>query len=418
MLEIDFILDNPDVVRANNEKRGVDIDIEKTRELANERSEMIQRVQSLREQANDISGKIPQAGDDERKELIEQARDIKEQVQEEEAKLESVEKQLNELLIQFPNILRDDVPEGEDESDNEVMREVGEKTTFDFKPKDHLELAEELGLIDMERAAKVSGARFAYLTGELVTLQFALMQYAFSVVLPEGFTPVIPPHMVSTDAMGAMGYLQHGGEEEIYHLKNDDLVMIGTSEQSLGPRFMNEIIERELPVRMVGYSPCYRREAGSYGKDTRGIFRVHQFDKVEMFTIVHPDHSDDEHDFLLSIQERLMKGLNLPYRVVRLCAGDTGTPAARTYDIETWIPSQKRYRETHSTSNTTDFQMRRLKTRFKEDGENKFPHALNGTAFALGRTMIAILENNQRADGTVVVPEVLRPWTNFDVIGE
>jgi seryl-tRNA synthetase len=418
MLEIDFILDNPDVVRANNEKRGVDIDIEKTRELANERSEMIQRVQSLREQANDISDKIPQAGDDERKELIEQARDIKEQVQEEEAKLESVEKQLNELLIQFPNVLRDDVPEGEDESDNEVMREVGEKTTFDFKPKDHLELAEELGLIDMERAAKVSGARFAYLTGELVTLQFALMQYAFSVVLPEGFTPVIPPHMVSTDAMGAMGYLQHGGEEEIYHLKNDDLVMIGTSEQSLGPRFMNEIIERELPVRMVGYSPCYRREAGSYGKDTRGIFRVHQFDKVEMFTIVHPDHSDDEHDFLLSIQERLMKGLNLPYRVVRLCAGDTGTPAARTYDIETWIPSQKRYRETHSTSNTTDFQMRRLKTRFKEDGENKFPHALNGTAFALGRTMIAILENNQRADGTVVVPEVLRPWTNFDVIGE
>jgi len=223
---------------------------------------------------------------------------------------------------------------------------------------------------------------------------------------------------VSTDAMAAMGYLQHGGEEEIYHLKNDDLVMIGTSEQSLGPRFMNEIIERELPVRMVGYSPCYRREAGSYGKDTRGIFRVHQFDKVEMFSIAHPDNSDDEHEFLLQIQERLMKGLNLPYRVVRLCAGDTGTPAARTYDIETWIPSQKRYRETHSTSNTTDFQMRRLKTRFKEGGENKFPHALNGTAFALGRTMIAILENNQQEDGTVVVPEVLRPWTNFDVIGE
>ena len=418
MLDLDFILDNPDVVRANNEKRGVDIDIDQTRELANKRSEMIQQVQSLREQANDISDKIPQAGDDERKELIEQARDIKEQVQEGEAKLESVEKQLNALLIQFPNILRDDVPAGEDESENELMREVGEKPTFDFEPKDHLELAEALGLIDMERAAKVSGARFAYLTGELVTLQFALMQYAFSVVLPEGFTPVIPPHMVSTDAMGAMGYLHHGGEEEIYHLKNDDLVMIGTSEQSLGPRFMNEIIERELPVRMVGYSPCYRREAGSYGKDTRGIFRVHQFDKVEMFTIAHPETSDDEHEFLLSIQERLMEGLNLPYRVVRLCAGDTGTPAARTYDIETWIPSQKRYRETHSTSNTTDFQMRRLKTRFKEDGENKFPHALNGTAFALGRTMIAILENNQREDGTVVVPEVLRPWTNFDVIGE
>jgi seryl-tRNA synthetase len=243
------------------------------------------------------------------------------------------------------------------------------------------------------------------------------LQYALTELVKEGFVPVVPPHMVSTKAMGAMGYLERGGEEEIYHLKNDDLVMIGTSEQAIGPMLMDEILEpAKLPLRYVGFSPCYRREAGSYGKDTRGIIRVHQFDKVEMFSFTDAESSNAEHEFLLEMQERLMKGLGLPYRVQKLASGDTGGPSAKTYDIETWIPSQKTYRETHSTSNTTDYQTRRLNTRIKRDGKNELAHALNGTAFAIGRILVAIMENNQQEDGSIVVPEVLRPWVGKDVI--
>ena len=246
---------------------------------------------------------------------------------------------------------------------------------------------------------------------------FALIQYALSALVKEGFMPVIPPHMIFTKAMAAMGYLDHGGEEEIYHLKNDDAVLIGTSEQAIGPMFMDEILDGEkFPLRFVGFSPCYRREAGSYGKDMKGILRMHQFDKVEMFSFTDAEHSDSEHEFLLSMQEHLMQGLKLPYRVMKLCSGDTGAPSSRTYDIETWIPSQDKYRETHSTSNTTDFQTRRLNTRFKKDGSKQLAHALNGTAFAIGRTLIAIMENYQQEDGSIVVPEVLRTWVGKDVI--
>ncbi|HBK35277.1 serine--tRNA ligase [Candidatus Uhrbacteria bacterium RIFOXYA2_FULL_40_9] len=417
MIDLRYILEQPEVVAANNKKRFVDIDLSSSQSLSHERKSLLEQIQDKREQGNVIAGKIPQASEGERQTFIEQGRTLKESVKELEATLQGVEEQLDVELRKYPNLLREDVPEGADDSGNEVMRSFGEIPTFDFEPKDHLDLGESLGMIDSERAAKVSGARFTYLKGDAVLLEFALVQYALSLLIKEGFIPIVPPHMIFSKAMGAMGYLEHGGEEEIYHLKNDDLVLIGTSEQAIGPMHMDEILEeKQLPLRYMGISPCYRREAGSYGKDTRGILRVHQFDKIEMFSFTTPENSDQEHEVLLSMQEKLMQGLLLPYRVVKLCAGDTGRPSARTYDIETWMPTQGTYRETHSTSNTTDYQTRRLNTRIRREGKNVFAHALNGTAFAIGRTLIAIMENNQQADGSIRVPEVLQPWVGKDFI--
>ena len=417
MIDLRYILEQPEVVAANNKKRFVDIDLSSSQSLSHERKSLLEQIQDKREQGNVIAGKIPQASEGERQTFIEQGRTLKESVKELEATLQGVEEQLDVELRKYPNLLREDVPEGADDSGNEVMRSFGEIPTFDFEPKDHLDLGESLGMIDSERAAKVSGARFTYLKGDAVLLEFALVQYALSLLIKEGFIPIVPPHMIFSKAMGAMGYLEHGGEEEIYHLKNDDLVLIGTSEQAIGPMHMDEILEeKQLPLRYMGISPCYRREAGSYGKDTRGILRVHQFDKIEMFSFTTPENSDQEHEVFLSMQEKLMQGLLLPYRVVKLCAGDTGRPSARTYDIETWMPTQGTYRETHSTSNTTDYQTRRLNTRIRREGKNVFAHALNGTAFPIGRTLIAIMENNQQADGSIRVPEVLQPWVGKDFI--
>jgi seryl-tRNA synthetase len=418
MIDIKRILEEPELVAQNNERRGKDLDVSVVVELHQKRLSSIEEVQTLRTRGNEIAGKIPQASEEERPALIAEGKEIKGQVKAKEAALATVEEQLHAQLRQYPNILQEDVPLGTDESANETLREVGDRPEFGFEPKDHLDLGEALDIIDMNRATKVAGARFVYLKGDAVMLEFALLQYALTELVKEGFVPVVPPHMVSTKAMGAMGYLERGGEEEIYHLKNDDLVLIGTSEQAIGPMLMDEILDpAQLPLRYVGFSPCYRREAGSYGKDTRGIIRVHQFDKVEMFSFTDGASSKDEHEFLLEMQERLMKGLGLPYRVQKLASGDTGSPSSKTYDIETWIPSQKTYRETHSTSNTTDYQTRRLNTRIKREGKNELAHALNGTAFAIGRILVAIIENNQQEDGSVVVPEVLQPWVGKDVIG-
>lgn len=418
MIDIKLLFEDTVRIANNNANRGKKIDVNIAMCLHENRVALIEEVQKLRTRSNEIAALIPSVtSDDERRALVEEGKAIKDQVKEKEAILSRMEAELATELKRYPNILREDVPAGKDETSNELVRTFGEPTKFDFEPKDHLDLGMELDVIDMDRAAKVAGARFAYLKGDAVLLEFALVQYALQVTLKEGFVPVMPPHMISTAAMGAMGYLEHGGEEEIYHLKNDDLVLIGTSEQSIGPMLMDEIIDGEkVPLRYLGFSPCYRREAGSYGKDTRGIIRVHQFDKVEMFSFTTPERSDDEHHLLLSIQERLMQGLKLPHRVLKLCSGDTGAPSARTYDIETWIPSQKTYRETSSTSNTTDFQTRRLNTRVKLDGKNVLAHALNGTAFAIGRVIVAIMENYQQADGSVMVPDVLRPWVGKDRI--
>ncbi len=410
MIDIKLIQNSPDRVKLNNKKRGKNIDVDETIRLAEKQVGLIKSVEAIRAEANHVASSIPKASDAERDGLIKEGKSLKEQVKAMDEELSSVTRQLEELLRSYPNLLMDDVPDGGEEN-NEVERVVGEPTTFDFEVKDHMQLGEALGIIDSERAAKVSGSRFTYLRGDGALLQFAILQYTMNHLVSEGFEPVIPPNIVSYDAMSAMGYLERGGEEEIYHLKNDDQVLIGTSEQALGPMYMNEIIdESQLPIRMAGYSPCYRREAGSYGKDVQGILRLHQFDKIEMFSFTEPGESEKEHALILSIQEKLMQGLGLPYRVMKLAAGDTGSPSSRTWDIETWMPSQNIYRETHSTSNTTDFQTRRLNTRIKRDGKNELAHALNGTAFAIGRIIIAILENNQQADGSIAIPEALRQF--------
>ncbi|HBO99861.1 TPA: serine--tRNA ligase [Candidatus Uhrbacteria bacterium] len=418
-MDLKYLLQHPDVIEENNRRRSADIDIHIVQTLAEERTKAVQRVDDVRRRIHESAETVRQASAEIRDALIAEGRALKEEARAAEETLLQMETDLERELKKYPNLLREDVKIGKDSDDNEILRLVNEPRVFDFPIQDHVAIGERLGIIDIERAGKVSGSRFVYLKGDLVLMEFALIQYILSVVIPEKFTPVLPPHIISIKSMAGMGYLEHGGEEEIYHLKHDDAVLIGTSEQSIGPMHMDEILPLEsLPLRYVGFSPCYRREAGSHGKDVRGILRMHQFDKVEMFSFTTPEHSDEEHELLLSLEERLMKGLQLPYRVLRLCSGDIGRPSARTYDIETWIPSQNQYRETHSTSNTTDYQTRRLRIRYKTvDGKNELAHALNGTAFAIGRILIAILENYQQADGSVLIPEVLRPWIGKEKIG-
>jgi len=298
------------------------------------------------------------------------------------------------------------------------MRKVGEKTKFDFKPKDYLEIAEKLDLIDVKRAAKVSGTRFGYLKNQAVLLEFALINLAFDTLVKQKFIPIIPPVMIKSDKIRGMGYLEQADVEEAYYLPKDDLFLAGTAEQPIGTMHADETFEeKNLAKRYLGFSSCFRREAGSYGKDTKGIFRVHQFDKIEMFSFCHPDKSVQEHQFILSCQEKLMKLLKIPYQVIHICTADLGNPAAAKYDIEAWIPSEQRYRETHSASNCTDFQARRLNIRYR-DKNNKlnFVHTLNGTGFAMGRTIIAIIENYQQKDGSIKVPEVLQKYTRFKEI--
>jgi seryl-tRNA synthetase len=418
MIDLKFLLQNPKLVEKNNKRRGEKIDLSVAQKLAEDKNRALQTAEDFRRQSRENAEAARTAAPDKRESFIKEGRDLKEKIKKAEEHLVDLEGQLELELKKYPNLLREDVKTGKNSEDNEVIRVIGQATKFSFEPKDHLALGETLRIIDVERAGKVAGSRFVYLTGDAVLLEFAIINYVLQTLTPEGFIPVIPPHIISLEAMTAMGYLEHGGEEEIYHLKNDEAVLIGTSEQALGPMHKEEILPREkLPLRYLGFSPCYRRESGSYGQDVRGILRLHQFDKLEMFSFTEPEKSDEEHEFLLSMEERMMKGLDLPYRVVRLCSGDTGRPSARTYDIETWIPSQKRYRETHSTSNTTDYQTRRLKIRYKNPaGGNELAHALNGTAFAIGRILIAILENYQQEDGSVIVPEVLRQWMGKEKI--
>jgi len=319
---------------------------------------------------------------------------------------------VNEFNRQLRNQPLPEVPIGKDETGNKVLREVGKKPKLGFNPKDYLILNEKLEWVDTERAGKAIGSRFGYLLRDAVDLEFALARLAFDILRKENFIPIIPPVFLKPEAMRGMGYLDYN-EDEIYHLEKDDLYLIGTSEQAIGAMHMNEILsEKQLPLRYVGFSSCFRREAGSYGKDTKGILRVHQFDKVEMFSFTRPEDSKKEHEFLLSMEEKLMKALELPYRVLQICTGDLGIQAANKYDIEVWLPGQNQYRETHSTSNDTDFQSRRLNIRYKntKTGKNESVHTLNGTAFAMGRTIIAIMENCQQKDGTIKIPKVLEKY--------
>jgi len=317
----------------------------------------------------------------------------------------------------LPNIPQEDVKIGKDSSENKVIREVGEKPKFDFIPKDYLAITEKLDLIDIKRASKVSGSRFGYLKGDLARLEFAIVNYTMNFLRNNGFITIVPPVMIKTEMMKGMGYIDsEKDKEEGYFLDKDNLILIGTSEQSIGPMHADEILkEKELPKRYVAFSSCFRREAGSYGKDTKGILRVHQFDKIEMFSFCQPKNSQKEHEFLLKMVETMMKELEISYRVVQLCTGDLAKPSTTTYDIESWLPGQNEYRETHSVSNTTDFQARRLKIKYKNKNIG-YVHMLNGTAFAIGRILIAIIENYQTKNNTIKIPKILQPYIGIEEI--
>ena len=327
-----------------------------------------------------------------------------------EPDLQRVQEEIDALLARLPNLPHESAPDGASDEDNVLERTMGEPGAFDFEPRDHVELGERLGLLDLERAARTSGSRFVYLLGSAVWLQWALVRYALDAVTRRGFVPVIPPVLVREEAMYGTGFLPTD-EAQIYVTREDDLYLVGTSEVPLASFHQDEILDAgALPVRYAGYSTCFRREAGTYGKDTRGMFRVHQFDKVEMFSFVEPGASWDEHEMLVSIQEEIVGSLGIPYRVMNVCTGELGASAAKKLDIEGWFPGQGRYRELTSCSNCTDYQARRLGVRVRGEGGNQPVHTLNGTAVAVGRTIIAVLENHQREDGSVELPDVLHPY--------
>lgn len=392
--------------------KGVELDTGHILELDREVRRLSSELEDIAAQKNTASDEIKSLEGDARAARIEEMRSLSEREGELKNELAPKKEELDELWYRIPNPALEDVSVSPNEDDNEVVKTHLEPTKFDFEAKDHIQLGEALGILDLESARKTSGARFTYLKGDGVRLQLALTQLAIQVAGKHGFSPVIVPHLVSAESMRAMGYLEHGGHDEIYYLPKDNQYLIGTSEQAIGPMHFNtHFKEEELPKRYIGMSPCYRREAGSYGKDTKGILRMHQFDKLELYSVTTPETSNDEHELILSIEEELMQALELPYQVIKMVTGDLGLPAARKYDIEAWIPSQETYRETHSCSTTTDFQSRRLNTKYtSEAGERKHVHMLNGTAFAIGRTMIALLENFQEEDGSVRIPDALQPF--------
>ena len=414
MIDIDLLRKNPETFVRGSKNKNINIDIDEVLELDKRWRDVLRETEDMRAKQNFFGEGVSSEKSEARKrEMIEELKNIKDQIKTKEIEESILKEKLDKMIRQIPNPPFDGVIIGKDENDNKVLREIGLKPFFNFKFKNYIETGEELDLIDTERAAKVSGTRFGYLKGGAAVLEFALIQYAFDILMKEGFVPIVPPVLVKPEAIQAMGYVERGGDE-IYFLEKDNIYLVGTSEQSIGPMHKDEIFEeKELPKRYVAFSSCFRREAGSHGKDTRGILRVHQFDKLEMFCITTPEKSKEEHQFLLSLEERLMQGLKIPYRVLDICSGDLGDPAAAKYDIEAWIPSQDTYRETHSSSNTTDFQSRRLNIRYRPKGQEKgtrFVHMLNGTAFAIGRMIIAILENYQQADGSIVIPEVLQKY--------
>ena len=380
------------------------------------RRELNTRIDQVRAEQNKLSGQIKEAAqggdtdDPEFKKLRDASSELKSELKELEPQLGELNEKRDELLAALPNIPEPEAPDGETEEDNVPLREVGELPEFAFEPLDHLDLAQRHGWIEMEAAAETSGSRFAYLLGDLAMLEFALVRFAMERVRAEGFTPTIPPVLVREQALYGTGYFP-GEREMIYEVPRDELFLVGTSEVSLASLHAGQIMDAgELPKRYAGFSTCFRREAGAAGRDTRGIFRVHQFDKVEMFSFVEPGASREEHERILAIEEGILTDLEIPYRVVDVAVGDLGAPAARKFDCEGWIPSQERFRELTSCSNTTDYQARRLSARYRPaHGQSPEPvHTLNGTAVAVGRTLIALLENGQKEDGSVELPMALQ----------
>ncbi|MEI7810314.1 MAG: serine--tRNA ligase [bacterium] len=428
MLDIKFIRENKEMVQEGAKKKRVEIDIEKLIALDDQRLVELKEIEDLRSEVNKVSNDIARDQDPNLKiQLIEEMRTVKEDLKNKEEKLKTTIEEWQKIMLEIPNMPSADTPVGPDESGNVVIRNWGEKPTFDFTPKEHYEIGEKLGIIDNKTAAEVSGARFTYLKGDLVLLQFALINFLFEIftnketlekiakekninIDPKPFVPVIPPFMVKSNIYLRMGRLDP--KEDKYHLAEDDMYLIGSAEHSVGPMHMGQILEeKDMPIRYIGYSPAFRREAGSYGKDTKGILRMHQFEKMEMETFCLPENSLQEQEFLVAIIEYYLQLLKLPYQVVLVCTGDMGKPDYRQIDIETWMPGQNVYRETNTSDLVTSFQSRRLNTKVRRStGKTELVHMNDATASAMGRTLIAIIENYQQADGSVMIPEVLRKF--------
>jgi seryl-tRNA synthetase len=423
MLDLKAIRSEPERFKQALARRGAAERVDELLALDTRRRELLPAVEGAQAERKTLSkqiGEKKQAGEDaEAEKLMAAVAELKQRIESGKEELEEVDAKLGELVVSLPNLPDPDAPEGMTEEDAVVIREVGERPEFDFEPRDHLEIGTDLGLIDMEAGAKLSGSRFAYLKGDLVLLELALVRFAIETVRADGHEPVVPPVLVREEALQGTGFLP-GDRDQIYEIPKDDLFLTGTSEVALAGLHADEILAADaLPLRYCAFSTCFRREAGAAGRDTRGIFRVHQFDKVEMFSFVEPGSSGSEHERLLAIEEKILGELEIPYRVVNVAVGDLGDPAAKKYDCEAWIPSQGRYRELTSCSNTTDYQARRLGARYRPaEGEAPLPvHTLNGTACAVGRTIIALIENRQESDGSFTLPKTLHPYGSPERIG-
>jgi len=410
MIDVKFLRDNPDVVRASQKGRGEDPTIVDQVLASDEiRRAAINEFEALRAEQNTLSKAVASAKGDEKSALLENSKALADKVKKADSKRAELEDVTRKLVMQISNVLDPAAPIGKEE-DFVVIEHVGTPRIFDFEAKDHVELGKLLGAIDTERGAKVAGSRSYYLTGSGAMLEFALVNFAIASAVKAGFTPVIPPVLVNPVAMEGTGFLGQAAEN-VYHLEKDDVYLVGTSEVPLAAFHMDEVLPAEkLPIRYAGYSSCFRREAGTYGKDTRGIIRVHQFDKVEMFSFCHPDQAQEEHKRLLQWEKDFLNAMEIPYRVIDVASGDLGSSANRKFDCEAWIPTQNAYREVTSTSNCTEFQARRLNIRFKDADGTKAVATLNGTLVAIPRMIVAILENHQNTDGTVNVPKALQPF--------
>lgn len=429
MLDIKYIKENRAYVETCVKNKHVTVDIGALLALDEKRREYIQKLDTLRAQKKDVSKKFE--GKDEEA-VKKEAKELKTAIQDMEKEYESVKTEYEALLYKVPNVTSPDMPVGKDEDDNVVIKEVGTKPTFDFEPKSHMELGEALDIIDVQKAAEVSGARFFYLKNEAALLQFALVQFTFDVLTNEKtlkeiatknklsisskpFVPIVPPVMIRDEVQKS---IHRVFGDQTYALKDDDHNLVASAEHTLAPYHMNEVIEHErLPLRYIGYSTAFRKEAGTYGKDMGGILRTHQFDKLEMESFTDSESGKMEQEFIVAIQEYLVGQLNIPYRLVHVCTGDTGGPDYDQYDIECWLPGQKKYRETHTSDYMTDYQTRGVQSYYKtKDGKKELLHTNDATAFAIGRILIAILENYQTADGEVTIPEVLQRYVGKKVI--
>jgi seryl-tRNA synthetase len=417
MLDAQFIRDNLEAVKANCKNRNVQADVDRVVQLDDERKHLVQAAQVKQQRANEVSKLIPKEREPAKKqELIQEGRKLREEVGALETRLKQMEADLRAALNGIPNMTHPNAPVGGTPADNKIVKTWGEPRKFDFPVKDHVAIAEALDLVDFEAGSSVAGPKFYYLKNDAVLLELALVQYAFDTLLKHGYTPIITPDMARVEVLEGIGFIPRGPETQIYSIANSDLCLIATAEITLGGMHREKVIdELELPIKYVGLSHCFRTEAGAPGRDTRGLYRVHQFTKVEMFVFCAPDQSDALHQELLGIEEEVFQGLGLPYHVIDTCTGDLGGPAYRKYDLEAWMPGRGKageHGEVTSTSNCTDYQARRLNIRYKSPKHKgtRFVHTLNGTAVAVSRALVALLENGQQADGSVAIPPALRPW--------